>query len=360
MVPFAGWEMPLQYHGILSEARAVRSTVGLFDVSHMGRILLSGPDASTLLDRILTFPIERLSPGRARYSFVLTESGGILDDVVIYRLGDSYRAEPRFLLVCNANTRETVNSWTTNWGQDLSQITIQDCTHDTTMIAIQGPKSTELIAHILPKETLPPRPFTLTEPRHSPLFVCEASEMVEERLGPLLSRTGYTGEDGFELIVDNQVADSLWQRLIQSGGIPCGLGARDLLRLEAGLLLSGTDIHPGFSPIEAGVERFVAFEQSDFVGKKALLFQKLKGVERKLIGILMQGQGIPRHDYPILHKSIVVGHVTSGGYSPTLDTGIALGYVSINSSTVGTQLSIDLRGRHVLGTVVSLPFYQRK
>lgn len=342
MVPFAGWEMPIQYTSILEEARAVRRRMGVFDVSHMGRIRVEGPGSAPFLHFLLTGDILGLRPGRARYGFLLNEQGGIIDDTVTYRL-----ERDRFLLVCNAANRPAVWSWLVLWGKGWRGLLLEDVTQQTGMVAFQGPLAVAEADALAGRALASPlRPFACTEAEVAghPLF---------------LGRTGYTGEDGVEFVLPASGAPSLWDALVQRGATPCGLGARDILRLEAGLMLHGNDIDPTTTPLEAGLERFVSLEKEEFVGRPALLRQREEGVKRRLVGFRMLERGIPRHGYSILADGRVVGQVTSGGHSPTLDTDIGMGYVAVEYAGEGTRLLVDIRGRQLPAEVVPLPFYRR-
>lgn len=342
MVPFAGWEMPLQFSGILAETRAVRTRAGLFDVSHMGRVSISGNGATQLLDWLFTASIAAMTPYRARYTLLCNEQGGIIDDCVIYRL-----EEERYLLVCNAANRERVVPWLRRWaGERAPGVSIEDQTETTAMIAFQGPDTPRLLD-----------PLSEDNPSSLRYFTCMYGVVAGKRT--LIGRTGYTGEDGFEFILPGGDAPHLWQTLVGLGAAPCGLGARDLLRLEAGLLLHGSDMDTSTTPLEAGLERFVRLEK-DFIGADVLRKQKEEGLRRRLVGLRLLGQGIPRQGYPILAGGREIGRVTSGSYSPTLDRGIALGYVSVEHASPGTRLAIDIRGRESEAEVVPLPFYTRK
>ena len=341
MVPFAGWEMPIQYTGILQEARAVRTGRGVFDVSHMGRFRIRGPEAPAFLDRVLTTPARAMRVGRARYGFVLTETGGILDDTVLYRLG-----EERYLLVCNAANRRAVWEWFQRWAPS-GGLAMEDITLETGMLALQGPRAVEAVDRLLG--------FPFSE-RVRPFALWEG-----EVLGApaLVGRTGYTGEDGVEFVLPAEAAPHLWDRLLEEGAVPCGLGARDVLRLEAGLLLHGNDMDTSTTPLEAGLERFLDLEKGDFIGRSALLRQQEEGLRRRLVGFVMQERGVPRRGYPILADGAQVGTVTSGGFSPTLGRDIGLGYVVPRWAEPETPLEVDIRGRAVPARVVRLPFYRR-
>lgn len=341
MVPFAGWEMPLQYAGILQEARAVRTGRGVFDVSHMGRFRIRGAEAPAFLDRVLTTPARAMGAGRARYGFLLTEAGGILDDTVLYRLG-----EDRYLLVCNAANRGAVREWLRRWAP-AEGVALEDVTLETGMLALQGPRALEAVDRLLG--------FPFSE-RVRP-FACWEGEVLGAPA--LVGRTGYTGEDGVEFILPAEAAPGLWDRLVEEGAVPCGLGARDILRLEAGLLLHGNDMDASTTPLEAGLERFLDLDKGDFLGRSALLRQQEEGLRRRLVGFVMEERGIPRRGYPIRAEGDLVGVVTSGGFSPTLGRDIGLGYVAPRWARPETLLEVDIRGRGVPARVVELPFYRR-
>ena len=342
MVPFAGWEMPIQFQGILAEARAVRSASGLFDVSHMGRIWIRGPQAVALLDWVVTASVPALSTNRARYTLVCTEDGGILDDGIVYCLG-----EEEYLLVCNAANREGVWSWLVRWRDDrFPRAELEDRTLVVGMIALQGPWASQAMEDLAPGLAESLRPFRCTTTRLA-------------GIPALVARTGYTGEHGFEIMPAAEDSPGLWRRLMETGATSCGLGARDVLRLEAGLLLHGTDMDSHTNPFEAGLERFV-YSDKESVCSGALEQVLERGVQRKLIGFHMVGRGVPRHGYSILREGVTVGEVTSGGYSPTLDRYIGLGYVSVGLAVPGSRFAVDVRGKLVEAEAVALPFYSRR
>ena len=344
MVPFAGWEMPVQYQGILAEVRAVRTTAGIFDVSHMGRIAVEGPDAIALLAWVHTGDVgEQMAVGRARYGLLCNEQGGIIDDGIVYRLG-----QERFLLVANASNTAQVLAWLTHWRDArFPTATVEDQTDLTAMIALQGPGALAAIARISDFDPSAVRPY-----RCARAFIQGRSLLV--------ARTGYTGEDGVEVMPSAEDAAWLWGLLMEQGAAPCGLGARDVLRLEAALPLHGADIGPATNPIEAGLERFVVSGHS-FCGADAVRQAQASGPTRRLVGFECAGEGpIPRHGSTLVADGQVVGEVTSGGYSPTLDRTIGLGYVPVRLASPGTRLHVDIRGKLAEAAVVSLPFYSRR
>ena len=342
MVPFAGWEMPVEYSGILNEARAVRSRAGIFDVSHMGRLYISGKDSPALLDWLVTANASDLRLGRARYAMICNESGGIIDDTVFYRVNlDEY------LLVCNAGNRRNVVPWINGWALDrFNGTTVNDRTTATAMVAFQGPAAAAALDELCNGSASPLRPFA------------SASSHVASKPA-MICRTGYTGEDGFEMIVDAADAAEVWKALMEVGGAPCGLGARDVLRLEAGLALHGRDITPSTTPIEAGLERYVRVDK-EYVGSQALLNQIAEGSTRRLVGLIVEGKRLPREGYAVQVDDNEVGTVTSGGISPSLDRNIAMAYVLKNYSSPGQIVQVDIRGKLAEGVVVRLPFYSRK
>jgi aminomethyltransferase len=344
IVPFAGWAMPLQFQGILAETRAVRNEVGLFDISHMGRLFIEGPLAPTLLDWILTVNVPSLIPGQAKYTLLCNDNGGIIDDGLIYHIDNS-----RYMLVCNASNRQQVIEWLQLWKvKRYPDVNITDGTQNTAMIAIQGPKAAKILDRASSSRPSTMRPFEFLDKT-----LLTGKEV-------LISRTGYTGEDGFEIICSNGEAVFLWDYLLREGALACGLGARDILRLEACLMLHGNDIDSLTNPLEAGLGRFVNLDKGDFVGSKAIKRIQMKELERKLVGLVMNERNIPRHGCTILADEEPVGQVTSGSYSPTLDKSLGLGYVAKEYSSAGTTLQIEIRDRKAKAQVVALPFYSRR
>ena len=343
MVPFAGWEMPLQFAGILAESRAVRSHCGLFDISHMGRIIVEGPQAGALLDWVHTADISAMPVGRAHYGLLCNQDGGIIDDGIVYRLD-----EERHMLVANAANTETVLQWLHRWRDErFSTAHIRDVTAQQSMIAFQGPAALSIMDRLSSFDPALVRPFR-----------CIQSHI--QRRDALLARTGYTGEDGVEIILPAEEAHWLWELLREQGAVPCGLGARDVLRLEAGLLLHGNDMDTDTNPVEAGLLRFVKLDKESFCGCDAIRQAFEEGVRRKLTGFQMVEPGIPRHGFAIKDGATAIGQVTSGGYSPTLDRPIGLGYVAVQYASPGMRFQIDVRGRSVEAEAVSLPFYSRR
>ena len=350
LVPFGGWAMPVQYSGILNEVNAVRTAAGLFDVSHMGRLYISGPQSAAFLDRMLTGAASTLRIGRARYCLICNESGGVIDDTIFYRL-----AADRYLLIPNAGNRPAVVAWFQQWmaAEFPGGVALQDSTFETALIALQGPQSPALLDGLCaltdgsPPSTI--RPFAWAE---GTLTAGDSPAAV------FIGRTGYTGEDGFELLTDAAAGPAVFRALLAAGALPCGLGARDVLRLEAGLPLHGHEIDPETTPIEAGLTRFVRAE-GDYIGRPVLQRQREQGVDRQLAGLQLPGRSAPRAGYAIWHQGQEVGRITSGSYSPTLDRSLAMGYIDPAGAAPGTVLEVDLRGRRVAAEVTPLPFYTR-
>lgn len=343
MVPFAGWEMPIQYpSGILAEHQAVRTSWGMFDVSHMGRLDFRGAGAGALLDRLLTCDVAGLQDGQASYGFMCIEDGGILDDVVVLR-----RAADTYLLVCNAGNRDAVVPWIERHTPTTRNVSMTDLTTSTVMLAVQGPAARE-------------KTNTLFSGRIPALKRFYGAEVASGDGQVLVTRTGYTGEDGYELVCLAGLGLQLWHRLVTAGASPCGLGARDTLRLEAGLPLHGQDIDRTTNPIEAGLDRFVHLAGDGFIGKPALESAAKRGVQRTLRGFKTAERGaIPRHGQPVLEYGQPVGHVTSGNFSPSLNLNIGMAYLPVRLAHPGQRLAVDVRGRAVDIEVAPMPFYRR-
>ena len=346
LVDFAGWHMPLQYTGVLEEYYAVRKTAGLFDVSHMGRIEISGDQAEAFLQWISTNDVSRLQIGQAQYGMVCQASGGILDDVFVYRTGSS-----TFLVCVNASNREKILQWfIKHQSGKFPGAIIRDRSGELAQIAIQGPASKAILQKIMGGQ------IDTLKPRN-----CLALEGIE--FSGLLSRTGYTGELGYEWYLPAAQAALAWDRLLKAGAEfeakPAGLGARDLLRLDVGYLLYGNDMDENTSPLEANAEWVVAWDKGEFQGHLALRQQHKDGLTRRLAAFEMVERGIPRHDMAILSNGQSVGKVTSGNFSPILQKGIGLGYVPSALCKEGMWLEIDIRGKRVQAKIVTLPFYKR-
>ena len=337
MTEFAGWELPAWYTSILAEHRAVRSRAGMFDVSHMGRLWIAGKEAGDFLDKVLTRSAKQVPQGSSRLCLMCLEDGGILDDLCLYRLDAD-----RYLLVWNAGNVEQKLNWLLRWARNFD-VVIEDHSPDTMMLAVQGPAAWQLKS-LEGLSSLPRFGHVQTKVAGKEVFI---------------SRTGYTGEDGFELISEAGNALPLWELFLKQGVEPCGLGARDSLRLEAGLLLYGQDMDTSTNPFEAGLGWLVDLNRDDFVGREALLAIKRQGVRRKLVGFRLRGREIARPGYKILRSGREVGVVTSGGYAPSLGLSIGLGYVPSELAAVGTDIEIAVRNKLVAAQVVERKFYQR-
>ena len=336
MVNFSNWEMPISYSSLIEEHHAVRNAAGIFDVSHMSIFDFDGGNQIAFFEKIFSNDIKKISKvDKAIYGALLNEEGGILDDLIIYHANDKFR------LVSNCSTREQNRQWLEKHAVKFGVKIIERS--DMGILAIQGPDAFNKILEI---KEIDAQVNTLQP------FGCIFED------DKLYARTGYTGEDGLELIVPNQDINHLWVQALELGCSPIGLGARDTLRLEAGLMLSGVDINESTTPLEAQLDRFLHLEKS-FVGREALSIQLTEGLSRKLVGFRLLSKGIARHGYSIFSGSTQVGTVTSGGFSISLDTSIGLGYVSVEHSGIGTTLLIDIRGRLVPAEVTETPFYRK-
>ncbi|MEB3355481.1 MAG: glycine cleavage system aminomethyltransferase GcvT [Synechococcales bacterium] len=352
MVPFSGWEMPLQYAGIRPEHEAVRQRVGMFDISHMGKFQLSGKDVLTQLQALVPSDLSRLEPGKAQYTVLLNENGGIIDDLIVYDQGRdrpaSASATEQVTLIVNAATTEGDRQWLVDH-LDTRTIQFTDLSRSHGLIALQGPEAAQAF-----------QPFVDIDLSQIGRFGHAEVRILDQHTG-FVARTGYTGEDGFEIMVPAAGCEALWRSLQAAGVTPCGLGARDTLRLEAALALYGQDIDATTTPLEAGLGWLVHLDRvGDFVGRSVLERQKQQGVPRKLVGLQMQGRNIARHDYPVLLGGDRVGIVTSGTMSPTLGYPVALAYVAADYSKPGQELEVEIRGKTYPATVVKKPFYQRR
>jgi aminomethyltransferase len=349
MVDFAGWSMPVQYGSIVAEHQATRQAAGLFDVSHMGRLRLNGSGAETFLDRLLTRKVVGLGPGKIRYSLVCNESGGILDDVLVYHLQSRGRGD-YYLLVVNASNRDKIYHWLLKQRTTGEDVNIADSTIETAMIAVQGPAAIGLVQPLAGSKIGELAYYCGTE-----MNVCGAAAIV--------SRTGYTGEDGCELILPAEIASTVWQRVLEqgqsSGAMAVGLGARDTLRLEAAMPLYGHELSEQINPIQAGLSFAVNLEGRDFIGRNALAAAKQHPLPQVRIGLELSGKRSAREHYRVFADGAPIGEVTSGTFSPTLQKPIAMAYVQPEHTQVGTDLTIDIRGTTEHSRIVSLPFYKR-
>ena len=344
MMEFGGWWMPVQYAGILEEHKAVRTAAGLFDISHMGELVVSGLGAEAYLNGLFTNDVRLLSPGKGQYSLMLNDNGGVIDDLILYK-----REDGSFFLIVNASKIEEDFAWMQS--RLPADVTLENQSGHWAGLALQGPRAAELLQQMLGAECLLPSRNRLLE--------------LQIANGPvLLARTGYTGEDGFEWFCPAQVATFWWERILEAGRelgvLPCGLGARDTLRMEACYPLNGSDLSPTLTPLEAGLAQFVKFEKGDFTGRAALETQRTEGVQRKLSALVMQGKTPPpRPHYPVLHQGQLVAETTSGTLSPTLGLGIALAYLPTDLSVPGTEVAVEIRGRSFPAIVAPRPLYRR-
>lgn len=347
IVDFGGFAMPVWYEGIIPEHNAVREAVGMFDTSHMGRVFAEGPDTENFLNYVVTNDVSRLTLDKGLYTVMCNPSGGIVDDLILYEL-----AEDRFLIVYNASNREKDFSWLSSNTKGFD-VKLRDVSDEVAMIAVQGPRAEETLQKI-------------TEGDLSGVGRFEIKDVEVSGYDGKAARTGYTGEDGFEVFVLDtplehpEKALRVWNDLVEAGAKPCGLGARDSLRLEAGLSLYGNDIDESTNPLEAGLRWVVKFKkQGYFVGKRAILKVQEEGVTKTLVGVMMEERGIPRHGYEIMNaEDEPIGVVTSGGMSPTLGVGIAMGYVPPGYKELGTEVRVKIRRNLVGGKIVKHhPFY---
>lgn len=355
---FGGWQMPLKYSSELAEHHAVRKSAGLFDLSHMGEVWVTGPDAAAFLDYALVGKISAMAVGKAKYSLICNEDGGIIDDLITYRRGDE-----KFLVVPNAGNAKVVAAALADRAEDFD-VTVQDASAEISLIAVQGPKAQEILLRLVPAAQ---HELVTGLKYYAAVEVPFMFGGTSQEL--LLARTGYTGEDGFEIFVANDDAAALWQALVaiaEDGELtPAGLASRDSLRLEAGMPLYGNELSLEGDPYAAGLGPIVALsKEGDFVGKAALAAKKEAGAGsttgRKLVGLKGLGRRAGRGHYPVLKDGNVVGEVTSGQPSPTLGYPVAMAYVDVEFTEPGTALDIDLRGKAEPFEVVALPFYKRQ
>jgi len=356
LTAFSGWEMPLQFRGIVPEHHAVRQSVGMFDISHMGKLVLRLTDRNlaptTLRDRLqrlLPSDLSRLQPGQALYTVLLDETGGVLDDLIVYDQGCDGSGLPRILLIVNAGTCADDRAWLASH-LDLTGLELIDLTAAQALIALQGPQAEAKL-----------QPFVTANLSEIAAFGhCETTILGQS---VWIARTGYTGEDGFEVMTSPIVAKYLWASLQELGVTPCGLGARDTLRLEAAMALYGNELDRATSPLEAGLTWVVQCDRvTEFIGREALEQQRQAGLTRRLVGLQMQGRHIARHGYPVYAQGEAIepiGVISSGAPSPTLGYPIALAYVALPYAKLGTAIEVEIRGKRYPATVVKKPFYRR-
>jgi len=338
LVPFAGWEMPVQYEGIREEHSAVRTHAGMFDVSHMGEVEVEGPGALAFLQRVLSNDVAKVEAGGAQYSCLCNEDAGVLDDLFLYRLGGD-----RYLIVTNSANHEADLAWLGRWSGQLGDVAVRDVADRYAMLAVQGPHARDVVTRTLGIE-LPPR-----------------MRVAAVRIGnrpALACGTGYTGEDGIELLIDPEIAPAIWAELLDAGVVPCGLGARDTLRLEACFHLHGNDLTPERNPIEAGLGWCCA-EETGFVGADAVARARREGTAETLVPFAIEGAGIPRQGNPVLAGGEEAGNVTSGTFSPSLEVGIGMAYVRADLAEPGTAVEIDVRGKRRTARIASKPLYRK-
>ncbi len=345
MTPFSGWEMPVQFSGLKQEHEAIRQDVGMFDISHMGKFLLSGKDLVSQLQKLVPSDLARLRSGQAQYTVLLDDRAGIIDDIIFYYQGETETNEQLGILIVNAVTKDKDKNWLLSH-LDANSVILTDVSVIKVLIALQGIRAASILQTFVDIDlaSIPAFGHSNTQIFDTPAF---------------LARTGYTGEDGFEIMVDGEVGQKLWQTLLEAGVTPCGLGARDTLRLEAAMCLYGQDIDETTTPLEAGLGWLVHLDtKGDFKGRSILEVQKTQGVAKRLMGIQMEGRHIARHDYPIFYDGAVVSKVTSGSFSPTLQVAIALAYLPIDLSKIGQELEVEIRGKLYPAKVVKKPFYR--
>ena len=345
MVPFSGWDMPVEYSGIVLEHNAVRTRAGVFDVSHMGEIEIAGKDALAAVQRISSNDASKLQVGQAQYSGLLTPQGTFVDDLLVYRLGPAH-----FLLVVNAGNIAKDYGWMAEQIKGVGDAVAVDSSSRYALIALQGPEAVNVL-----------QPLTGVDLAGMKYYWFGHGEVANVRA--TVSRTGYTGEDGFEIFVPPQSADKVWQAILESGTaaevIPCGLGARDTLRLEAGMRLHGNDIDETTTAVEADLNWIVGWNKDDFIGAAALREQKANGAARKIVGFEVLDRGIARHGYDAYVGDVKAGVVTSGTQTPYLKKAIGMAYLPIAHTAPGSEFDVDIRGRRTLARVVPMPFYKR-
>jgi len=336
MVGFGGWEMPLNYQGILAEHRAVRSRAGIFDVSHMSKFLFTGTGILEKLQQLVPSNLARLKPGQAQYTVLLNPQGGVIDDLIFY-----YLAEDSWLAIANASTKAQVQPWLE---QNLAEMV--DDSNENLLLAVQGSEAIPILQEFVSNDLSKLKRF-----EHQQLQILGETGWI--------ARTGYTGEDGVEIMIAPEVGKQLWQNLLDRGVAACGLGCRDTLRLEAGMHLYGQELDQSISPLEADLAWLVHLaEKGDFIGRAALESQLKAGISCKLVALTMEGKNIARHDYEVVHNQEKIGKITSGTMSPSLGVAIALAYLPIELTDLGQEISVQVRDRLCLATVVKRPHYK--
>ena len=358
LVPFAGWELAVQFGGLVQEHQAVRHRCGVFDISHMGVLRLRGDGVKEAMQRLVPSDLFRIGPGEACYTVLLNELGGIRDDLIVYdrgrvSLAGEERDEDELVLVINAACAAADTAWIRSQLEPVG-FRLDDIKGDGVLLALQGPAAAARLEALSGADLA-----GLPRFGHRQLRLAGSAGGAAAGASVFVGRTGYTGEDGFELLLDRAAGLALWDQLLAEGVSPCGLGARDTLRLEAAMHLYGNDMDAGTTPLEASLGWLVHLEMpADFIGRAALERQSAAGVSRKLVGLKLQGRAIARHGYPVLRDGQVVGDVTSGTWSPTLGEAIALAYVPSDAARIGTQLAVEIRGKAEPAVVVRRPFYR--
>ncbi|GGG01199.1 aminomethyltransferase [Paenibacillus albidus] len=346
-IDFGGWELPVQFTGIVKEHEAVRREAGLFDVSHMGEFMVTGKNAEAFLQQMTTNDVTRLTDGGAQYTLLCYPNGGVVDDLLIYRLG-----EARYMLVVNASNIDKDFVWLEeHLTEEFSGVTLTNVSDETLLLALQGPLAETILGTVTDAPLQQLKPFTFLE--HATVCGVEV----------LLSRSGYTGEDGFEIYAPPAIAETLWKGLLAAGAphglTPAGLGARDTLRFEAKLPLYGQELSADITPLEAGLQFFVKLGKEDFIGRDALVQQKEAGLPRKLVGLEMIDRGIPRSHYPVFADGVQIGEITTGTQSPTLKRNLGLALLDTAYTELGTEVYVEIRGKQLKAVVVKAPFYKR-
>ena len=349
LVPFAGWEMPVSYAGTVAEVAATRTSAGLFDVSHMGEVTVEGEGAFDFVQSVTTNDVSKLSPGKAQYSLLLNEGGGIVDDIIVYCLGEN-----DYMIVLNAGCKDKDWAWLQAQAEGWTNVMLTDVSNQWGLIAVQGPNAVKLVAEAMNK---PGRNGGYnTDYKLEGVKRFNFVGIHEYGMSLILSRTGYTGEDGFEILCPWEDAPVLWKVLTDAGAVPAGLGARDVLRLEAAYSLYGHELDAETGPLESGVGWAVKKNKGDFIGRDALTS---KISTKQLVGLQMDGRAIPREHYKVMDaEGRLIGETTSGTWSPTLKAGIAMARVDVSAAAPGISVLVDIRGRQAPATVTKLPFYR--
>ncbi|MDJ0725123.1 MAG: glycine cleavage system aminomethyltransferase GcvT [Prochloraceae cyanobacterium] len=346
-IDFSGWEMPIQYQGIKQEHQIIRTSVGMFDISHMGKFALTGQDLLRQLQILVPSDLEKLRPGQAQYTVLLNHSAGIIDDIIFYYQGKDQLGKEKGLAIVNAATTAKDKTWLLENLQSTA-IELEDLSSQQVLIAIQGPLALKSLQTFVNRDLNAIAAFGHIE-----------TEIFESKA--FIARTGYTGEDGFEVMLDPETGIQLWEALEKAGVTPCGLGARDTLRLEAGMCLYGQDIDETTTPLEAGLSWLIHWDtKGDFIGRSQLEQQKEAGIGKKLVGIEMAGRYIARQGYKVFLAGSHVGNITSGTLSPTLGKAIALAYVAKSASKIGQEVFVEIRGKNYPAKIVKKPFYSRE